>query len=82
MTIIGIFLSFCLTDIHHMPAAPAGVLILIPRIWNIVTDLLMSALGPVPLALGGILLIIPNRRGAGTPCSTGQTGLSASELRT
>lgn len=43
MAIVSIFLLFYLTNVHHIPAALAGTLILIPRLWNIVTDPLMGA---------------------------------------
>lgn len=42
MAIISIYLLYYLTDIHHFPAALAGTLILIPRLFNAVTDPLMG----------------------------------------
>lgn len=42
MAIISIYLLFYLTNVHHFPASIAGTLILIPRLWNIVTDPLMG----------------------------------------
>ncbi len=38
MAIISIYLLFFLTDVHGFPGTLAGTLILVPRIWNIVTD--------------------------------------------
>ncbi len=42
MAVISIYLLFYLTNVHHFPASIAGTLILIPRLWNIVTDPLMG----------------------------------------
>lgn len=44
MAIVSIFLLFYLTDVQHIPAALAGTLLLVPRIWNIITDPLMGAI--------------------------------------
>lgn len=44
MSIISIYLLFYLTEVHHFPGALAGTLILIPRIWNVVTDPLMGGI--------------------------------------
>lgn len=44
MAIISVYLLFYLTDVHKLPAALAGVLVLLPRIWNIAMDPLMGAL--------------------------------------
>ena len=43
MAIVSIYLLYYLTEVHHVPAALAGVVVLIPRIWNIITDPLMGA---------------------------------------
>lgn len=42
MSIISIYLLFYLTEVHHFPGALAGTLILIPRLWNVITDPLMG----------------------------------------
>ncbi len=42
MTIISIYLLFYLTEVHHFPGTLAGTLILIPRLWNVVSDPLMG----------------------------------------
>lgn len=44
MSIISIYLLFYLTEVHHFPGALAGALILVPRIWNVVTDPLMGGI--------------------------------------
>lgn len=44
MAIISIYLLFFLTEAHHVPAALAGFVLLVPRIWNVVTDPLMGAI--------------------------------------
>jgi sugar (glycoside-pentoside-hexuronide) transporter len=44
MAIISIYLLFYLTEIQRFPGSLAGTLILIPRIWNIVTDPLMGGI--------------------------------------
>lgn len=44
MAIISVYLMFYLTDVHGMPGTLAGTLVLIPRIWNIVTDPLMGGI--------------------------------------
>lgn len=44
MAIIAVYLLFYLTDVHKIPAALAGTLVLLPRIWNIVLDPLMGAI--------------------------------------
>lgn len=43
MAIISIYLLFFLTEVHHIPAAVAGLVVLLPRIWNVVTDPVMGA---------------------------------------
>lgn len=42
MAILSIYLLFYLTEIHHFPGTLAGTLILIPRLWNVVSDPLMG----------------------------------------
>lgn len=42
MAIISIYLLYYLTDVQHFPGALAGTLILIPRLFNVVTDPLMG----------------------------------------
>jgi len=42
MAIISIYLLFYLTDVQHLPSALAGTLILIPRVFNVITDPLMG----------------------------------------
>lgn len=44
MAIISIYLLFYLTEAHHVPAALAGIVLLVPRIWNVITDPLMGAI--------------------------------------
>jgi GPH family glycoside/pentoside/hexuronide:cation symporter len=44
MAIISVYLLFYLTEVHHFPGALAGTLILIPRVWNLVTDPLMGGI--------------------------------------
>jgi sugar (glycoside-pentoside-hexuronide) transporter len=44
MAIISVYLLFFLTEAHHVPAALAGAVLLIPRIWNVVTDPLVGAI--------------------------------------
>lgn len=44
MAIISVYLMFYLTDVHGMPGTLAGTLVLIPRLWNIVTDPLMGGI--------------------------------------
>ncbi len=44
MSIISIYLLFYLTEVHHFPGALAGTLILIPRLWNVITDPLMGGI--------------------------------------
>ena len=44
MAIVSIYLLFYLTEVQHFPGSLAGLLILIPRIWNIVTDPLMGGI--------------------------------------
>lgn len=43
MAVVSIFLLFYLTDVQHMPGTLAGTVLLLPRIWNIITDPLMGA---------------------------------------
>ncbi len=42
MAIISIYLLYYLTEVHHFSGSLAGTLVLIPRIWNIVSDPLMG----------------------------------------
>lgn len=44
MAILSIYLLFYLTEVHHFPGALAGTLILIPRIWNVISDPLMGGI--------------------------------------
>lgn len=44
MAIVSIYLLYYLTETHHVSAALAGVVLLVPRIWNVVTDPLMGAI--------------------------------------
>lgn len=44
MAILSIFLLFYLTEVHHFPGSLAGTLILIPRLWNVVSDPLMGGI--------------------------------------
>lgn len=44
MAILSIFLLYYLTEVHHFPPALAGTLILIPRLWNVITDPLMGGI--------------------------------------
>jgi len=42
MAILSIYLLYYLTDVQKVPSALAGTLILIPRLWNLVSDPLMG----------------------------------------
>ena len=42
MAILSIYLLYYLTDVQKVPSALAGTLILIPRLWNVVSDPLMG----------------------------------------